>query len=1183
MKSNRLINSTFSLTTKKLSAFLLFAVILLSFNSVIKADIYPFNIRVTQPTNENPFDGSFADGTAAAIRFFTPPSTSNFDATVKIYNGATLVKTITADTLNGVDNSIVWDGSTDGSVAAPTGTYTFEVTTTIKTPATTYAKVFDAGDAAAAGLSTRGVTVVKDPTSKNFGYTYSVNGAGSGFWAKGGLSRVAMNGFFAGDSASSTLVATTGEAIPGTTNRRYAPTFDAEGQLYIVSYGEKKILKLNPEVLNVSFYTTDTIPTTGTVKDVIFVGEGAAKKMFVATTKEIFYAEVGNSDVFNGPYTKILNAETGMTFWSLQKDDANGLYVVVRSALANIQDGVFKFDYTSGMTLKTFADTLWGVHFVDGDAVTLDINRHLTNSAADDILYLTVDKAGTGTDLAGLYEISNLSSTPVKSFIFTDPDNNISSSQTEVAVDFGGNLMYFDNTSEQIYVIEAPTSNLTYTIAGLNDIAVTGSGIVTPPMTIAEAKVDANTDFQPDKLGQVVTVIGVVSSINFGGTTSFSYFIQDNEAGINIYKSGVAGGGPVFNIGDRIMVTGTVAFFRGLTELVVANLDVDIALLDAGNTITPIVLTIPQYLANAEQYEGKVVQIKGVGLAPGSAAWPSGSNTSITVWDGLNKTVLFVDKDSDLDNNPAPTFPITFKGIASQYTSSSTVYNDGYQIIPNFYADITANVATPPSPYFSLIEPANNATVPVVNNTETFLMKWHKAIDFNNDNVVYQFIVLPNQFATGALADTTYNLTAAKVLQLMGVNPQITFRWTIKSKGAESTFVTSVDTFTVTFTNNTSTVEDTMSLTHVTGDLQAEIFNMGDFGSYLDADGNPVGAGVSYKGQNGIYCGGVVFGSAAAASVNGSVGSFSISDLQNVSSNFAAGFTSNANFNQITTAIINDGAAPTPYGMDLIQQTLSNTDENTVYLRYGFINKTAAAINDFYAGVFADWDIDAVAYATNKAGYDAERHLIYQYSPTKPYYYGLVALNGATGYKAKISGAAATIRTDGYGYITTIDAVQPTITGDYRCWIGSKVGNITVNDTMWVTFAIVAGDQLIDVTQRAGNAFIKAKSLGWTDIVVGVEDEELSVVPSQFYVEQNYPNPFNPSTSIRFGLPQASTVDLRIYNILGQEVAVLINGQNLSAGTYNHSFDASSLSSGTYIYRLQSGSNVVTKKMMLIK
>ncbi|MFH0735872.1 MAG: FG-GAP-like repeat-containing protein [bacterium] len=700
----------------------------------------------------------------------------------------------------------------------------------------------------------------------------------------------------------------------------------------------------------------------------------------------------------------------------------------------------------------------------------------------------------------------------------------------------------------------------------------------TPIVTV---KVDANGDFQPDNLGQTFTVIGTVSSINFtASANAFSYYIQDNDAGIDIFKGGVSGGGPVYNIGDRLLVTGTVAQYRGLTELVINDLAADIILLDTGNPVTPVDVTIKQYLTNGELYEGRYIQLKGVGLAPTSAAWPAGANASITVWDGMNKLTMFVDKDTDLDENTAPVFPINVKGIASQYSSGSTVYNDGYQITPNYYADITPNAPAPPSPYFSLIEPANNATIPVVNNTDSFLMKWHKALDFNNDNLIYQFVALPNLVTSTALTDTMYNLTSAKVLQLMGANPDITFRWTVKTKGSEATLVSSVDTFTVTFTNNIVTVEDTMFLTHVSGNMEASIFNFGAIG----ADYKAAGPGISWKGQNGLYLGGLMYGTQERASVNGIIGSFRVSDMTNLSSNFAGGFTSNASFNQITNAVITDEAAVTPYNVNVIQQSFSNTDEGILYIRYGFINKSAAALNNFYSGIFIDWDIDVNNYATNKVGYDAEKHMIYQYDGTSPYYYGMVALNGVSGYKGYVDGALATIRAESFGFISTLEAVAPTAPGDYRCWIGSKIGDIAVNDTMWVTFAIVAGDELINVKQSAGNAFIKAKTLGWTEIVVGVEDNnELSVVPSQFYVEQNYPNPFNPSTSIRFGLPQASTVDLRIYNILGQEVAVLINGQNLSAGTYNHSFDASSLSSGTYIYRLQSGSNVVTKKMMLIK
>ncbi len=85
-----------------------------------------------------------------------------------------------------------------------------------------------------------------------------------------------------------------------------------------------------------------------------------------------------------------------------------------------------------------------------------------------------------------------------------------------------------------------------------------------------------------------------------------------------------------------------------------------------------------------------------------------------------------------------------------------------------------------------------------------------------------------------------------------------------------------------------------------------------------------------------------------------------------------------------------------------------------------------------------------------------------------------------------------------------------------------------------------------------------------------------------FGLSQNYPNPFNPSTNISFTLAQSGLTSLKVYNLLGQEVASLWN-DNLTAGEHSFSFDASGLSSGTYIYRLVSGNFSQTKKMMLIK
>lgn len=89
-------------------------------------------------------------------------------------------------------------------------------------------------------------------------------------------------------------------------------------------------------------------------------------------------------------------------------------------------------------------------------------------------------------------------------------------------------------------------------------------------------------------------------------------------------------------------------------------------------------------------------------------------------------------------------------------------------------------------------------------------------------------------------------------------------------------------------------------------------------------------------------------------------------------------------------------------------------------------------------------------------------------------------------------------------------------------------------------------------------------------------------VVSEYALYQNFPNPFNPETSIRFDLVEASNVSLRVYNLLGQEVATLVNGQQ-SAGSHVVNFDASNLTTGMYIYRLDAGEFSATRKMMLIK
>jgi hypothetical protein len=109
---------------------------------------------------------------------------------------------------------------------------------------------------------------------------------------------------------------------------------------------------------------------------------------------------------------------------------------------------------------------------------------------------------------------------------------------------------------------------------------------------------------------------------------------------------------------------------------------------------------------------------------------------------------------------------------------------------------------------------------------------------------------------------------------------------------------------------------------------------------------------------------------------------------------------------------------------------------------------------------------------------------------------------------------------------------------------------------------------------------------GWTALfqtgITGIKESKNEVIPAGYNLTQNYPNPFNPATTISFALPEASSVKLIVYNLLGQAVAELVNGYR-TAGSYEVNWDASALTSGVYLYRLESGDNVIARKMTLLK
>ncbi|MBU0474984.1 MAG: exo-alpha-sialidase [Bacteroidetes bacterium] len=141
-----------------------------------------------------------------------------------------------------------------------------------------------------------------------------------------------------------------------------------------------------------------------------------------------------------------------------------------------------------------------------------------------------------------------------------------------------------------------------------------------------------------------------------------------------------------------------------------------------------------------------------------------------------------------------------------------------------------------------------------------------------------------------------------------------------------------------------------------------------------------------------------------------------------------------------------------------------------------------------------------------------------------------------------------------------------------------------------VAYAVGRGNtslESVDVTKALAKNAIGFYNTNFNYVPVGVKEKPQNQLPTEYSLSQNYPNPFNPSTTIKYSIPkdvrgEKQEVRLMVYDILGREVATLVN-KNQKAGIYEVQFDASNLTSGVYFYKLQSGSFMESKKMVLLK
>ena len=377
--------------------------------------------------------------------------------------------------------------------------------------------------------------------------------------------------------------------------------------------------------------------------------------------------------------------------------------------------------------------------------------------------------------------------------------------------------------------------------------------------------------------------------------------------------------------------------------------------------------------------------------------------------------------------------------------------------------------------------------------------------------------------------------------------------------------------------------------------ITTTINSRGNFG-FNDYSNNTQGVGFKYNnGTNLLFEGGLVC----------AISNSQVSDVVRGSNQAVqnADFTSIIPFqitqpgiisNQDGNAKFNDnGAGATKIGIEVSLSSYSfitTVDEDYIIMKYRIKNTNTSAVNNFYAGLFADWDI-GVQGDLNKADWDATNQMgyIWRTDNNPGTYVGISLLSSNNPSYWAIDNDNTVPQNpwgiyDGY---TDQEKYQSLSSGIGRTQAGGTVGrdvanvigsgpySIPSNGEIFVTFALIAGDNLNDLKANAIAAKAKYNSVL---SIVNFNSE----IPDNYSLSQNYPNPFNPTTNIKFSIPTAGFTSLKVYDVSGKEVSNLLN-ENIQQGTYEVQFDATNLTSGVYFYKLVTHGFVETKRMLLVK
>ena len=752
--------------------------------------------------------------------------------------------------------------------------------------------------------------------------------------------------------------------------------------------------------------------------------------------------------------------------------------------------------------------------------------------------------------------------------------------------------------------------------------------VYSTPLPISVVKQNDSTGV-PLRNNKLVTVRGVVTEAGQFGNVCY---MQDDSAGLSVFDSSFA---TAVTIGDEVIVSGLVQPLSGLTEIVNPMMH---TIVSTGNTVDPILATASQIVHDGtdgvEVFEGRLIRINAV-TVPGSSAWAG--NTDYPLVDHTDTMQLRIDKNTDLPGVPVPASSFNVIGVVGQFISRPP-YIGGYQILPRSRSDILSSGSLFVSlPVESDILPNSLTVTWETLNLGTSRLRFGRTPALELGVVGNDVLQTSHSIEISGLDPATFYYIKAFCVfgKDTSVAPTLISSTASPSRTTgqmNAYFNRSMDTTLAWFQSANGdqdlvlrllarirgahrSVDAAMfSLSGTPGeDIARELIAAWSRGvsvrviceydnSYSNAiltlktNGIPIiddrfdsvnaGAGLMHNkfvivdGRGG-----------AQESVWVWTGSWDMTDagtyddcqnvveIQDVA--LAGAFT--AEFNEMwggPTEVPN--AADSRFGASAMDDTPHRfvIGGRNVECYFGPSDRTTSRIISavdaaqhsvaFDLLTLTDTDIAGALVARKQMGVKV-RGVLDNNTDSGTQYPYLVANGIDVRLKTSLTGLI-------HHKYCIIDAEDPswspvTITGSHN-WT-SPAENCNNDNTVMIKDGNIANQFLQEFAARY-------YEFGGADTInVSVRRVD-AIVPMLFSLSQNYPNPYNPVTMIAFAIPIETKVSLKLYNVLGEEIRLLIEDV-VSPGDYTVVFNAKDLPSGVYLYRLIAGSYVETRKMLLLK